>query len=404
MKENSIAIHDISIEKRKITWSFILTVLLIYPLPQLAIDIYLPSWPAMVNAFHTNNEMLQFSLIIYVLFLGIAQLIYGPLSDRYGRKPILLFGCTLFFIASLAAIFVNSINQFLILRAIQGLGIGCGFAVASAILADIFSGKKLAQYTSYSAMVYSSSLIFAPVIGGYLQHYIGWRANLTVMTIYALILCLLIKFLLFETKKLEKSPAISFLKISKNYLSLLTNFSFICLVNCLILSYGVMIAFNIIAPFLILNTLHLSEITYGKLLLIVGVSYLLGAMMNSQLLNRFSIHTAIWLGLTLMIMAGLGLLMACIFSLLYAAVIILFVCIAIFGMGFIYPNCFAKALDVFPEKGYTSAFIGSAILIGVSLVSGIVSYWDAKPLMCLAYTCISLSVLSAISYFIQSKR
>jgi Arabinose efflux permease len=165
----------------------------------------------MVKAFHTSNEMLQFSLVIYILFLGIAQLIYGPLSDRYGRKPILLFGCTLFFIASLASIFTHSINQFLLLRAIQGLGIGCGFTVASAILADIFTGKKLAQFTSYSAMVYSSSLIFAPVLGGYLQHYLGWQANLLVMAIYALALCVLIKFLLFETRKITNSPSLSFL-------------------------------------------------------------------------------------------------------------------------------------------------------------------------------------------------
>jgi hypothetical protein len=165
-----------------------------------------------------------------------------------------------------------------------------------------------------------------------------------------------------------------------------------------------MIAFNIIAPFLLLNTLHLSEIIYGKLLLIVGVSYLLGAMMNSQLLNRFSTHASILLGLLLMTISGVGLLIACIFMMIQPILIILLVCIAIFGMGFIYPNCFAKALDISPEKGYTSAFIGSAILIGVSLISSIVSHWNAEPLMCLAYTFIILSMLSAISYFFQLKR
>lgn len=405
MNEQTMLLHqEKKYEKIKANWSFLLSVLLIYPLPQLAIDVYLPSWPAMVKAFHTSNEMMQYSLIIYILFLGVAQLIYGPLSDRFGRKPILLFGCAIFFFASLALMFINSIQQLLFLRAIQGLGIGCGFTVASAILADIFSGKKLAQYTSYSAMVYSTSLIFAPVLGSYLQHYFNWQANFLVMTIYSLVLFLLIQTQIFETKNRTEPEKLAFFPILKNYLSLLTSFSFICCVACLILAYGVMIAFNIIAPFLLLNTLHLSLITYGQLLMIVGVSYLLGALLNSQILKGLSTHTAILIGLTLMLTAGFGLMLLYIFTSTNPANIIFLVCIAICGMGFIYPNCFAKALDIFPGKGYSGAFIGSAILIGVSLVSAIVSYWNASPLACLAYSFIFLALACSISYFIQLKR
>ena len=183
---------------------FLLSVLLIYPLPQIAIDIYLPSWPAMVSALHTSRELLQWSLTIYVLFLGMAQLIYGPLSDRFGRKPVLLFGIGVFFISSFMGMFVVSMGQLLVLRAIQGLSIGCGFTVASAILADVFQGNQLAKVTSYSAMIYSISLMFAPFIGGYLQHYIGWQANFGGMALYALILFLLIYLFVFETKDKQK--------------------------------------------------------------------------------------------------------------------------------------------------------------------------------------------------------
>lgn len=100
--------------------------------------------------------------------------------------------------------FVVSMGQLLVLRAIQGLSIGCGFTVASAILADVFQGNQLAKVTSYSAMIYSISLMFAPFIGGYLQHYIGWQANFGGMALYALILFLLIYLFVFETKDKQK--------------------------------------------------------------------------------------------------------------------------------------------------------------------------------------------------------
>ena len=211
---------------KQVGWLFILTVLLIYPLPQVAIDIYLPSWPAMLYKLKGTEVLLQMSLTIYILFLGFAQLIYGPLSDRFGRKITLLIGCTIFLFASVACVFVTSIYQLLFLRALQGMGMGCGFAVASAILADIFDGKRLAQMTSYAAMVFSLSVILAPVMGGYLQHYMGWQANFFVMMIYAIFLLVMIYWFVFETNSNTKQKLLP-KKVIKNYFVLLCNFQLI---------------------------------------------------------------------------------------------------------------------------------------------------------------------------------
>lgn len=382
------------------SWLFVLSVLLIYPLPQLALDIYLPSWPSMVSALHTSHQMLQFTLTIYVFFLGAAQLIYGPLSDRFGRKPILLSGISFFFLGSLGCMFSTTIQQLIIFRIIQALGIGCGFTVASSTLADVFRGKLLARITSYSAMVYSLSLILAPLLGGYLQHYIGWHANFMVQAAYAMLLFILIYCFVKETNTNNNRVALSFSRIIKKYCSILKNLSFVYTVICLVFSYGTMIAVNVIGPFLYQNTFHISAINYGQLLLIIGISYFLGATTNNVSLKHYNMNLMIIFGLILMTLSGIGLLSANVLHHFNASLVTGFICLALFALGFIYPNCFAYALDLFSEKGFASALIGSIILIGVSMISAVISHLNISHSDCLILSFCLLAILSIICYSI----
>ncbi len=387
-------------DSKTTSWLFILTILLVYPLPQLAIDIYLPSWTAMTHSIQAATEsLLQLSLTIYILFLGLTQLFYGPCSDRYGRKPILLIGSFIFLVSSIAAMFVTSINELLICRALQGIGMGCGFTVASAILGDIFTGKRLAQMTSYSAMLYSFTVIFAPVIGGYLQHYIGWQANFFVMTSYAFILLVFLYLFVSETNKQPDKTAFTPKKIFKNYLSLLSNFRFIVSVSCLTLAFGFMIVFNIVGPFMLQSILHVTAVAYGQLLLLVGLSYLIGVSINSRLLKKFKPSTLILLGIVMLFIASFGLLISSAFNWFSSASIILFTSLSIFATGFIFPNCFAQALEIFPGQGAASAFIASTGLIGTSLISIIVTHLHVIHEYTLSYIYITLTILCALSYF-----
>lgn len=384
--------------KKQVGFLFILSVLLIYPLPQVAIDIYLPSWPAMVTQLHASQSALQLSLSLYLFFLGAAQLIYGPLSDRFGRKSILLIGVGLFFLSSIGCMFARDIHLLLVFRVFQGLGLGCGFTVASAILADTFHGKRLAKMTSYSAMVYSFSLMFAPLLGGLIQHYIGWHANFAVMAGYAIILVGLIYFFVHETKDEDTIVRLALSGIIRNYVVLFKSLRFIGFVLCLILAYGAMVAFNVLGPFLFQGDLHVSPVGYGELLLLSGIAYFLGATTNSRLIKYFDTHTLTLAALLLTVLSGLGLLLLGVAHMVSVFSVMIFVCITLFGLGFIYPNCFALALDVFVEKGYASAMIGSAILIGVSIISALLSHLNMVHESRLATAFLVLAVLSVASY------
>lgn len=386
----------IKIKEQKIQILFILTLLMAYPLPQMAADLYLPSWPTMVKSLDTTNGLLQLSLTSYFCTMGIVQLIYGPLSDYFGRKPLLLLGLFIFLLSSLACAFtVTSAYELIACRIIQGLGAGCCFVLASAILSECFEGKQLARLISYSAMTYSMALIFSPFIGSYIQHYIGWRGNFLTMAIYALLLWVLCYFFIFETKQEKCHVSFSpILSCCKDYLSLFKEAYFMGNVGCLIFSYGV---FSIVGPFLLLDTFHVSVIRYGNLLLLIGFCYFLGASINSHALKYFTVHYMIMLGLALMVVASVGLEFFYFLNLLNTSIVVISCCIGLFGIGFVYPNCFANALGALPEKSsYSSAFIGSAILMGVSLISGMVAhcYWDHAK--CLSNAFLILTILSIL--------
>jgi len=388
--------------RKAVSVMFILTVLFVYPLPQIAIDIYLPSWPSLVTIFHTTQSALQSTLSIYILFLGLAQLFYGPCSDKFGRKPTLLFGCSLFVLGSIATMFVTSIWQLMLLRAVQGLGMGCGFAVASAILADTFTGKNLAKMTTYSSMIYSLAVIFAPIFGSYLQYYVGWQATFAAMALYGIILVALLYIFVRETNQRLNYKALSPKVLTKNYLSLLSNKCFAGNVICIAIAYSIMVAFSIISPFLLQGTLHVSIMSYGKLVSLVGISYFMGTTMNSYLLKKFSINFLIITGFVFVFAASVCLAIASIIGWFTSISIILCTCMAVFGIGFIFPNCFSNALEISPEKGVSGALVGSSVLIGTSISAFFVTHAHVNSELGLSVVYFVLAAFSCMAY-ISSK-
>ena len=137
------------------------------------IDLHLASMPAIQAFMHTDKAHMQLSVSLYVLSTGLSLFFYGPLSDKYGRKPIVLFGLSVAAAACLLSTFTHHITTFLVLRFLQGFGAGVCAGMGRTILADMFQGARLATTASYTGVVVSLSPLVAPTIGGYIQHWFG---------------------------------------------------------------------------------------------------------------------------------------------------------------------------------------------------------------------------------------
>ena len=285
---------------------FGLIVLLIFCTAPAAIDLYLPSLPSMAIALKAGHFAIQMTLTVYVIMVGLSQLIYGPSADRFGRKPMLLIGFAIFLVASIGCFFSTNSAELLVARAFQGLGMGCSFTIASAILGDCYEGTALARMTAFSSLIYSLSPLLAPVLGGYLDHWFGWQTNFAFLAFMAFVFLILIFWIIPETHRQPNPHALEFRVIFKTYGNMLIHPVFLINTLLLTLTAGIVITFNVAGPFLLQNTFQVSVVHYGELLFVLGGAYMLATGINGMLVKWVSGDVLIWLGILFCVLFSLG--------------------------------------------------------------------------------------------------
>ncbi|OGT29929.1 MAG: hypothetical protein A3E87_09325 [Gammaproteobacteria bacterium RIFCSPHIGHO2_12_FULL_35_23] len=377
----------------------LLTFLVLFAIPssQIAIDIYLPSLPSMVLSLQTNSADLQLTFTFYIIGLGISQLFYGFLTDRLGRKPIIQFGLLLFILSSILCVASRDIYLLFAGRLLQGLGGGAIFVVTNAIWKDVFVGEQLARRVTYGSLIWSLVPILAPALGGFIQQYLGWQMNFYIMMGYAVITLFLLWIWLPETLNKTEVEKICFKKLIIDYLHILTDIRFLRFVACVIFSWGAVIAFSIVGPFIFQNLLRVSASLYGTLILIVGVAYTVGTFLNGLLLNYYQTLTLLKFGIILMLISALALLGFAGLGWFNITTILLATCLLQIGQGFIFANCLTSTLMIFPSAaGTVSSLFGCIVVLGIVVISALVAYFNVNSQLSLALVYLLLGFLTFI--------
>src|SRR6185312_6772005 len=212
--------------------SIILILCLITTMGRFVMDNYLPSLPAISQAFHAPASHVQLTITLYIFGFGLSQLIYGPLSDRYGRKKILIGGLILFLIANTFCAFAHSLTLLLMARLLSGIGMGVCGVLNRAIASDCFHGAAFSKAWSYTTTTLVIVLILAPIIGSGVQEILGWQANFMIATIFVSLSLFLILFKLPETNPANQLHSLSIKSVCHNYKNLLFSKSFILSTLC----------------------------------------------------------------------------------------------------------------------------------------------------------------------------
>ncbi|HAT14170.1 MAG TPA: multidrug resistance protein [Microcoleaceae bacterium UBA10368] len=342
----------------------------------LSIDMGLPAFPAIGTSLNASPAAVGLTLSLFMAGYAISQLAFGPLSDRYGRKPVLLAGCGLFAFASAACAIAPSINSLVAWRFFQGAGAGAGMTLMLAMVRDLFEGATARVQLSYISLAINIAPIIAPTIGVGILAIANWRSIYGLLAVGGLILLLAIALGLDESIKSRDLNAIKPHRLIGNYLRVLNNRVFIGYALVDALSFGCLFAYVAASSLVMINVLGISTTTYGLIFALTGIGIVAGSFL-SGLLNNRGVPSSRLLGFGLVISATSAITLVLV-SMTGAAQLLTLLPLLIintFCYGLIAPNAIHHALEsVEDTAGSAAASIGFLEMLGGSLASVLVSF------------------------------
>ncbi len=270
----------------------ITTIILLAGLSLLSLNMFLPSLPLMADDFGVDYGLISFSISGYLAVTAILQLIVGPLSDRYGRRPLILLGLIIFIFASIGAALANDLHTFLVFRVLQA-GISSGLVLSRAIIRDMVSTKEAVSLLGYVSMAMALALILGPVMGGFLSEALGWRANFWVFAALGSAVFLLCWFDLGETNN-QLSP--TFLKQFSRYPEVIGSMLFWSHTLCLSFSIGAFYVFISGIPIVAASVFQFSLDQIGMSVGTITIGFFVGSFLSGRFATRFELHTIILTG------------------------------------------------------------------------------------------------------------
>lgn len=342
---------------------------------QASIDLYLPSLPAMKGELGASAFQVQLTITFYLFSYALVQLFIGPISDRFGRRPILFVATLGSALGAAGCAMAGSIESVLIWRMVQGVGAGSGSTLSRALLRDTFSGSALAKRMSYLAIAWGAAPLVAPVIGGYLQEAFGWRSPFWFLFSLSLASFFYYLFFLHETKSQESRHPLRVKLIWQKYRTVMTHRGFLGFSLAFFFTYGLLVTYATASPILLQQAMGLSPVAYGWSMLIVALGFIIGSLTNSYLIARFRVEGILKFALRFGLLSALALLATGLFGWKEAWVIVLLVFLIESAMGYIFPNTMAGAMHPFPDHpGSSSALVGCLASLGGSLFSWVIAH------------------------------
>lgn len=362
---------------------------------QVGTDIYLPSLPSIASALHTEHRYVQWSIGFFYLSYSITQLFYGPLADRYGRRLPMLVALSIYAIGSVLAMLAPTIHALLIGRLVQGIGAGGCTVLPRAIMRDTFSGKELQKINIYQQAVWSMMFLLAPLFGGYIEEYIGWRANFACILLFAVI-SLIACFFFKERYTADRSHSLKAHHIIKEYISIIRHPGFWpSLIGCSAAS-AIFVTFIVFIAIFLPKTLHFTPINFGWTTLFIALGYLTGLILSRIYIHRVRAIVLIRMGLFINFFATACML---IFGIWFTQSMWCLITLFLFEVSnaLIFPSMMAATLNLFPHKaGKASAIIGCVVFISNLLGSLIASFLPNNTWLYLSLTYI---VFAGILWF-----
>jgi MFS transporter, DHA1 family, multidrug resistance protein len=365
-------------------WSFILIIASLTAIGPLTIDMFLPSVPAIGSEFGADPEFSQASVAVFFIGLALGQFIYGPVSDRIGRRIPILFGISVYLIMSFLIAASESTEVFLWARFVQGLGACAGMVVARATVRDCFDHQEMAKIFSLLALVAGLAPVLAPLAGGVVLEFFGWRAIFYFLTGFGAFVVVVVALGLPETRSRETALNARNEHPLRTYLFLLKNKKLVGYLLAGAFNGAAMFTYISSSPSLLIGTYGISPIHFGWVFGVNSIGLIAGSQLNRVFLGRYSSDSILWVAALMTALFSLCLLLGALtgFMGLWGVLVPLFFTIS--STSVIMANAMAGALSLESVRaGSVSALVGgSAFGVGAiaSMVTGLLHDGTAVPM------------------------
>lgn len=346
-------------------------------LPPLAIDMGLPALAALGASLNASSAATGLTLSLFMAGFAIAQLVFGPLSDRYGRRPILLAGCGVFALAGVMCTVAPSINALIVWRFIAGTGAGAAAVLEMAIVRDLFEGASARAQFSYINLVMSIAPMIAPAIGSWVLTIADWRAIYGLLASGGFVLAMTIAIGFEESICQRDRLALAPRRLLSNYCRVLGNR--ICIGYALVngLSFGCMFAYVAGSPLVLIDVLGVSTTVYSWFFASTAFAIMAGSFLNGRLSVRNVPQSRLLkVGLTLAVASAIALALVSISKEVRVPTLLPLLVLNTFCFGLIAPNAKYGALQPLPEMaGVAAAVLGfTQMLLGGTVASALVAF------------------------------
>ncbi len=335
----------------------------------MSIDMYLPAFPALQAAFGTGPGPIQMTLAVFFASFACGQMLYGPLADRFGRKPPLYAGLLLFIAASIGCAVVTTVEAMFVLRFIQGLGACAGMVIARAMVSDLFAGRDAARVYSLLMLVMGAAPVLAPLIGGYVVVWSGWAAIFVVLALFGLLCLAAVFFRLPETHspRQDRLPALGV--VASDLRLLLADRHFMGLVLTGAFSIGGMFVYIAGSPFVFIDLFGIPAEAYGWLFGANALGIIGGSQLNARLVVRFGPDRPLAVATVVQVLAGAVLAICALTGFGGMTGIILPQWGFLACVGFIMPNAAALAMEPHRGRAGTASATLGTLQFGVAAVA-----------------------------------
>ncbi|HSR55244.1 MAG TPA: multidrug effflux MFS transporter [Alphaproteobacteria bacterium] len=335
----------------------LLTVLVAYG--AISNNIVLPILPALASEFQVPVGTAMLTISVFFVGFGVGQAFYGSLSDRFGRRPVLMAGVGLYTLGSLGCALAPDMETLMVARLLQGLAAASAQVLARAVVRDLFTPIRAAQVLSLMSAAFAFASAFAPLAGGVFLGWFGWQAVFIALASVGAATFLTLWLGFGESLAARDEAAMDLGRLAVNYRALAVNRIFLGYTFTFSAAFAGMFAFHSGSSFVFITLFDYTPQMFGLFFALVLVGYLIGTVASSKLVAVFGIHRLVAAGVAASILAS-GIMVALVASgLAGPSAILISQFFFMFGFGLIMPNAIAGALAPFPEKaGAASALLG----------------------------------------------